>query len=77
MFNFNSKILKNEEVAAGVLMMDEPNGRKLNIHRIIQQSRNSHQFCKGNCRILAFNLKAQEGISVIKRCVQREEWAQY
>lgn len=73
MFNFHSKKLKNEEVAAGVLLMDETSGGKLNIYRITQQSRNSHQLCKGNCRILAFNLKEQEGISVIKRCVQREE----
>lgn len=52
--------------------MDEISGGKLNIYRITQQSRNSHQFCKGNCRILVFNLKEKEGISVIKRCVQRE-----
>lgn len=73
MFNFHSQKLKNEEVAAGVLLMDETSGGKLNIYRITQQSRNSHQFCKGNYRIFAFNLKEQEGISVIKRCTQREE----
>lgn len=58
-------------MAAGVLLMDKISGWKLNIYRITQQSRNSHQFYKGNCGILVFNIKEQEGIFIIKRCVQR------